>query len=647
VDTGAIRLKSSAAPEPTEVQERVEIEEPRRGFDYEAFETRLESLWFQRKTFLADGRVEDARLQLEMIRAFCVEEGVQRLEYLAGALVAEAQRYLREGNREQTLTALDFAQAFDPGRPQVHRMRAAAYWKFGNGPLAAGTELLAAVKAAWARSVRELSLFPQLAFVLGLALFGAALVFTIVMLVHHNVPFRHEVEEWVAQFADERWGAVAGWAALALPLLLWFGAGWALVYWLVITFRFMSRTERMAALTVLVLSSLTVPIYNVTVALYGTTANPAVRTTLASVKGEYDPDRIVKLRQLVEAHPDDPVYHFLLAGLYKNGRYFEEAFAEYKEALTLDPNLVAAYINVGNIFYTTGQYAEAVANYGRAVEREPDSFLAYFNMHLAQSESFRFAEAEESLREARRIDSGKVAELLSGSGSWGDRPAVQDAGLVLASVWESAIAGRQPLRLDSSPKNASPLAWSARLINPISVVSLAGVLACLLAALISRRHTTARRCIRCGRPFCHHCKSGREAQEYCSQCVHLFVLGDGLAPGTKSRKLYEVERHERRWRRARKLVSLALPGTAHLLRGKTGWGILLLLLWLATLIALEPSLLVPVGRLAGIALRPELIMVTTQVPRAYDTDALSVGAMLALPAVWAVGNAWRWKRREV
>ena len=34
----------------------------------------------------------------------------------------------------------------------------------------------------------------------------------------------------------------------------------------------------------------------------------------------------MKLRELVGAHPDDPMYRFLLAGLYKNGRYFEEAF---------------------------------------------------------------------------------------------------------------------------------------------------------------------------------------------------------------------------------------------------------------------------------------------------------------------------------
>jgi tetratricopeptide (TPR) repeat protein len=75
------------------------------------------------------------------------------------------------------------------------------------------------------------------------------------------------------------------------------------------------------------------------------------------------------------------VYRFLIAGLYKNGRYFEEAFEEYKRALLLDPRLVPAHINIGNIFHTTGQHGEAIANYHRALDIDPRS-LALFNLHL-------------------------------------------------------------------------------------------------------------------------------------------------------------------------------------------------------------------------------------------------------------------------
>src|SRR6185295_17796528 len=102
------------------------------------------------------------------------------------------------------------------------------------------------------------------------------------------------------------------------------------------------------------------------------------------------------------------------------------------------------HINIGNIFYATGQYSEAITNYRRALDIDPGSFLAYFNLHLAQSEDFRFSAADESLRMARSLDADRVADLLSAASGWGDRPAVQDAFLRMGSVWEAAIGGRRP-----------------------------------------------------------------------------------------------------------------------------------------------------------------------------------------------------------
>jgi len=67
----------------------VDVAGPRRGFDYHAFEARLESLWFQRKTLLADGRRQDAAEQSQLMRSFCAEEGVRRVEGLASALLSE------------------------------------------------------------------------------------------------------------------------------------------------------------------------------------------------------------------------------------------------------------------------------------------------------------------------------------------------------------------------------------------------------------------------------------------------------------------------------------------------------------------------------------------------------------------------------
>ena len=71
-ETGVIRLRpgsQSTSQEPDTPGSDSSFDGRRRGFDYGAFEARLESLWFQRKTLLADGREEDAERQAERIRA--------------------------------------------------------------------------------------------------------------------------------------------------------------------------------------------------------------------------------------------------------------------------------------------------------------------------------------------------------------------------------------------------------------------------------------------------------------------------------------------------------------------------------------------------------------------------------------------------
>jgi tetratricopeptide (TPR) repeat protein len=645
-DEGVIRLRPTRPPEdesPT-TPDPGAFGVPRRGFDYQSFQERLETLWFQRRTLLADGRETDAARQSQRIRAFCTEEGIQRVELLASALISEANRFLEEGDHDGALDSLSLAESFDPGRPQIHQARAAVLWSAGNR-IAAAAEHLHALKDSILHSLRGLSLINQFALVLVVALVICLLVFSTLMVLRYQVPFRHEVEEWVERAFGERWAPVSGWTMLFLPAVVWFAAGWIALYWVVVTFRFMRRGERLTAVALLATMVVALPAYRVATTIYGITADPAVRTTIASSGGEYDPDRILKLQELVRAYPEDPVYHFLLAGLYKNGRYFDEAFGEYRTALNLDPAMEQAYINLGNIFYTTGQYAESVASYRNALEVAPGSLLAYFNMHLAQSESFRFKEAEQALNQARSLDSKKLARLLSLSASLGERPSVFDATLQTGSVWVAAIEGRRSLHAE--PTEPARSGWLPRqFLNPFSLMAALALVACAVAWQLAARRGAARRCIRCGRPFCHYCKSGREGHEYCSQCYHLYVLGDGLAPETKTRKLYEVERYERRARKSRRLVSIVLPGAAHLLKGRAVGGSLLLLLWLAALIAWQPIAVGPLERMTGLDLQFDLLGLGS-VPAIFSVNPLGVVALAAVLVIWVVGNFWGWRRGEV
>jgi tetratricopeptide (TPR) repeat protein len=644
-DDGVIRLRPAPQSLPEMADSPASLPDPRRGFDYDAFESRLQALWFQRKTLLGDGRDADVAQQSQLIRSFCTEEGVRRLENLSGALVVEAHRFLEQGHHDRAWASLDLAETFDPDRPQLHLARATALCRFQGNKLAAAGELFAALRSALVRSVQDLSLFNQLAPVLVVALVGCLIPFSLLMVIRYNLPFRHELEEWAGQALGENWGGPLGWAVLFLPMVVWFAAGWIVLYWILITFRFMRHGERLVAVLLLAGASLAVPAYRLGVSLYALTADPLVRTTLASATGEYDPDRIVELRRLVDSHPNDPVYRFLLAGLYKNGRYFEEAFDQYKQALELNSTLVPAHVNVGNIFYATGQYPEASAHYREALTLEPGSTLALFNLHLAQSEAFRFKEAEATLRQARAIDSRRTAELFAEARERSERPTVLDATLHMSSVWQAALAGGgQSRAMVAAGSSLKPGQLVRQLGNPLSIACLLTLAGCGLMLALSGRRAPARRCVRCGRAYCRHCKSNSGGQEYCTQCHHLFVVGEGLDPRTKHRKLYELERWTRRRNIRRTLVSLVFPGAGQMLHGRALTGALLLLGWLAALIAWQPTVLLPLTWLTGVEPGFEL-MRPRNVPALYGLNPFSLLALMAMLLIWTAGNAWRLRRK--
>ena len=642
VERGVIRLAEPQAP--AESEERPADVDPmsdaRRGFDVDAFDARLEGLWFQRKAYLRENRAADVERQSGLIRDFVGEEGVHGLEAPGGALQLEAISWLREGNAPKALAALALADVLDPGRPQTAMTRARVYWTSGYGTIASATELLRAWRLAAALALHDAALLQESA-LLALAALAAAIAVTALLLVlRYQAVLRHDVEEWLARRGHENVAKAGGWGVLLLPFIVWIGAGWAVLYGLVATFRYAKRSERALALALLLAVALVVPAYRLSVGLYGLTADPDVRTTIEAASGAYAPDRIVKLRELVEAHPDDPTYRFLLAGMYKNGRYFEEAFAEYKRVLEMAPSTFQARINLGNIYFLLGQYGEAISHYRRAIELRPDSVLAYYDMYLAQSDSFKLKEAEESLARARELDADEISRLLTAGTRDAGGPKVVDATLDLDAAWSRSAEGRSAgAWLEADEGGAPPWQAAARgLLNPLSFAAGIGIVACGLIAVQFRGRPAAKRCLRCGRAFCYACKSGRDGHDFCSQCAHLFVLRDGLAPETKSMKLYEIERHESRTRIARGTASIVVPGAAHLLTGRAWSGALLILCWMLAWTLGAPAVVDAGLRVLGAG--PGLAgLHAGAVPSLPGIEAI---ALLAVPlglAVWLAANA--------
>ena len=91
---------------------------------------------------------------------------------------------------------------------------------------------------------------------------------------------------------------------------------------------------------------------------------------------------------------------------------------------------------------------------------------------------------------------------------------------------------------------------------------------------ICRRRGFAGQCIKCGRTFCHRCKSARESATYCTQCIHIYLKRDGVSLDTKRSKLEEVSDYHTGMATRNRIFATFLPGSAQLIEGRTIVGLL-------------------------------------------------------------------------
>ena len=130
------------------------------------------------------------------------------------------------------------------------------------------------------------------------------------------------------------------------------------------------------------------------------------------------PDRAANIPEFVNAKPaaikkirenflND--YSFVRAGneFYKAGEP-DNAIAEYREALKINPNNVQAHLKLGFLFYNVkGKVKEGIAHLEKAIKIQPDNALVHHDLGMALLHQRKFDPAVKHLSEAlRRMPQG-------------------------------------------------------------------------------------------------------------------------------------------------------------------------------------------------------------------------------------------------
>ncbi len=77
------------------------------------------------------------------------------------------------------------------------------------------------------------------------------------------------------------------------------------------------------------------------------------------------------------------IYHFNLGLVLQETGLLDDAIAEYRKAIELDPNVAGTHNNLGLALAAKGQYDDAIAEYRIAIDLDPNYATAKANLEKA------------------------------------------------------------------------------------------------------------------------------------------------------------------------------------------------------------------------------------------------------------------------
>lgn len=433
--------------------------------------------------------------------------------------------------------------------------------------------------------------------VLVIALAITAAIFAIALFIRYGRSMAHDFREFLGERFRGGSVTVLAVALLFLPIFLWLGPVWLIFYWFVIFFSYATPVERLLIIVVALLLAVAPVALDLAAHWTAGVDSPVVAAAIASDEQAYDPGALHRLQELVGIAPESATLQLLLGNLQLQEANESQAGTAYRRSLELHES-AGAHVNLGNLHFMENDFPAAITEYGKAEQLDPKLAIAFYNHSVASGELYKFEDQAAQLDQARKLDRAGVERLSSSNASGLKigiyRPPISTAWTVAATLARGGVAR-------SLFGNYS---WFDPMVSAKNPVTLGAILAILAAPAIffkRRKSGLAGACIKCGRTFCHRCKSARESATYCTQCIHIYLKRDGVSLDTKREKLEEVHDHQDGIVRRNRIFATFFPGSAQLLEGRTLAGVLGLFLFaVSVLLALSIGRLAPVltGELA-------------------------------------------------
>lgn len=576
-------------------------------------------LWPQVTQAARDGDFDEATRRATSMVATGRTSGIRTFPLYASAATGLASESDRE-NRELANWASKTAGLLDGASPSVAFGEAERAARRSEWPTALRFVAEGFVKMIGNYRTNLLGR-ANLLIVASLALSIAAIFFAIALLVRYGRSMAHDFREILGNWLSGGTVSVLAFALLFLPLFLWLGPVWLVFYWFAIFFAYAGVVERIIIAILGLLIALLPVAIDWTASRIAGVESPVVMAAVASQNQAYHPEALRRLQELIAVVPDHATLQLLVGNMQSFEGNDDQAAQHYRRAIELRQGYAGAHVNLGNLFFLNNEFQAAMTEYEKAQSYDSDLAIAYYNASVASGETYKFDQQAKMLERAREADRSFVERLTR-------TPPSQKIVMYSPPVDEAWSVTDEMAKRPAARALFGNYASFDFVRSALTPVSLGALLSLLLAVFLwikRRRPGLANACIKCGRTFCHRCKSSRESATYCTQCIHIYLKRDGVSLDTKRQKLEEVTEHQGGMTKRNRLFATFMPGSAQMMEGRTITGVIGTFVFAALVVVA-----IFVGRLAP-ALGPVADFSQTLVRGVAITLAIIVWLILSLP----------------
>jgi len=516
--------------------------------------------------------------ELDQFYQLKLDRGIRNLPILSFLLIRESEQARGKGDADQAVRMAITSTKFSPDLPQPYFELARALWHQNPFQLhKILPEVLKGEMVQFQYYSSSLKLFYNMFYILSNAILMTFIIFGIVVMIKYFPLYFYDIRKNMTQEISRLLINSLKIFFLFIPFFFRLDMLWALFFWSVLLWGYVSKREKQFVLVFLiVLVYLPFFLRSSSSFLDGTSSDIILEMNQTNHEN-WGRATEEKLRAWLVAHPDDPEVLFSLGLVEKRQGHYPAAEEFYRRAIQQDPQFSEAFSNLGNVYLAQKQTSLAIASYQQATDLNPNQGAYYYNLYRAYSqETFLSGKTDKAFQKARQLDP-QLIDYYSMIDSPNLNRLVIDEGLTSKKLWKRFLdqfIGKEGF-LFSLFK-----AWFEKI--PSRIPFLAPILFLGFLMGMGRYSRTKRfltRCPMCGSPT-YRFYLGTSDQEFiCFNCYRIFIQKEKLHPKIVEKKSLQVRQFQKQNHFISRFLSFFFVGFGYLWREHTLKGLFFLFIF--------------------------------------------------------------------